>query len=339
MNEIVPDGQTNILAIENLPASVLKAIINKINERTQVTRKIFKSDYNTTADDLKLLLDRVNDEFRGKYVIARRATVTIVMENNARHDFNSWEDFSRFDSAQPERTKSVSIEASISMLDAEQTLQSFKVQVSIQNDVPKIGMFIGPISLLRMDNIGIPPVPMLASIDYNDFIMGKNLLSTVESWERGLPKREPTGLRKLQEHSHKIRNAINLLSRASSIYLCLFLASLLDAATNLNNFVIWVTYSFLFIYLASELGRFVGRRVERNIDAIDAGPNFTFSRGDLNHEKKIRTNNKNFKTHAILYFSASVVQILLSVTANWVWEILKNDRSDTPLNYPSSTPK
>ncbi|MCF3974040.1 hypothetical protein [Paracoccus salsus] len=322
MQDIVNAGgspQNGVLSIDDLPRNTLQSIIQRLNQKSQRTTKIFSADYDLNINSLKQVSDKIHQEFNGRDILFLSATVSLSLSNGARHDFASWEEFDSFDTSQAARTKAIAIEVTADILDSDRTPQRFKTQISIQNTPRAFGLTFGPISFQRIEDFGIPPVPIHATVEYSDFIVGKNLIGTIDGWEDALKKRDPTFFQKLSRQSERIRNSLTFITTLSAIYLCATLPDIFSASLYTS-----LIASAGIIYVGHNLGLFFAKKVEENIDRSSTFSNITLTDGDRNHNEKVEKRNRSAFRKALGFLSFCVLQVALSVVANPVWEYLSS---------------
>lgn len=256
-------------------------------------------------------------------MISRNASVSLILENNLRHDFLNWTEFESFDKSQAERSKSLSVEVTVDIVDSDIQPKRFKSQVSIQNTPRGIGMYLGPISFQRIEDVGIPPVPIHASVEYNDFIVGKNILSTIDSWEKALTKQDHSIIRSFQRKSQYVRHFLEIGTTLAAIAFCRVFAQ--DAASGASNASLFnfLVISTIIIFIGHHLGSFLANQFESFIDRISSASNITITKGDQNHNQKILKKNKTYAFKSAAFFISCLLQIALGVAANPIWDWIK----------------
>lgn len=185
---IPPDAESgqHLVDVNNLPKNALSAILRKLSEKTQRSSQVYRENYTVTVDDIRNLIDKIRQEFHDASPLSETLSVSLHLSSNQRFDFTSWDEFKGFDTSQAERTKSLSFEYDRAFEGKDGLLERYKVQVSCQNISGRLNFFIGPITIGRIEDAGLPPVPIHASVSYSNYILGKNLTGTIDAWVRSL---------------------------------------------------------------------------------------------------------------------------------------------------------
>ncbi len=320
--QIIPADASQVVDVDKLPKDALKAIIAKLNERSQSVTQIFKDEYRIKVSDLRQLIAQLKDEFSACTIISLRANATVLLSNNQRFDFGSFEEFEEFDSSQPEKTKSLSFEMTIDVLRGEDRIpERYTAQISIQNNPPAFGIQIGPLGIRPIDSFEAPPAPIAATVRFNNYIIGKNLIGTIENWEKSLTKVTREKTRWLQKKSSSISQAISVAGTFAGIYACRAFLGIIDDAspTTIGQFFI-ISAGVVFAF--HTLSEYLGRSVERNIDRLSGKSNISITRGDENRDVKIDKKNKVSIIKAISFSAGVVLQIVCSISASYIFLFL-----------------
>lgn len=178
---INPNENSHSLDLGGLPKDAIKALIEKLNQKSQRVTRVFKSEYDISVNDLKQLMIKIVDEFNACSIISNTATATVVLSKNQRFDFSTWAEFEDFDKSQPQTTKSLTFSITLDVLRGDNEVpERYSVQISVQNNPAQFGIQIGPFGIRPVDGFDIPPAPLVAVVNFNNYILGKNLNSTVE---------------------------------------------------------------------------------------------------------------------------------------------------------------
>ena len=323
--EVVANSNSGSLSIENLPKGVLRAIIERLNEKSQRSTKIYQGSYAININHLKNLFTKIGDEFSGRLVISESANVSLALDDNARHDFRSWEEFELFDQSQAEKTKSLSFEYTIDSANHQGEVQRYKTQVSVQNTPSRFGLMLGPIRVQSVSDFGIPPVPIHASVEYTDFIIGKNLITTIDKWEKSLPRREPIVPNWISKNSDKFQLMLEISTTLASIAACRFYTQIWPSQQYPGaQFPILLTTAAT-IFVGFHLGRFFSSQMQKNIVRVKTASNITITSGDSNYDSSIKSGNRNNARRAIGLFIGCVLQVALGLAGNQIWDYVNGN--------------
>ncbi len=318
--QVIQPGDTgHSVDLEGLPHDAIKAIIKKLNERSQKSTHIFTDEYQITIENLKLLMTKVVQEFDSCTIISQTSSASIVLSNNQRFDFSSWDQFEEFDTSQPEKTRSISLSVTIDVIRGQnETPERYSVQVSVQNNPASFGIQIGPLGLRPVDGFQVPPAPIVVTVDFNNYILGKNLSSTIENWEKALKRRNPTFRVFFQKRSANIRAILAFASTLSGIFACRIMIDNWDLSPT-NNLGWFLLISAATIYAFYTIGGFLSKQAERQIDRQQASNNITLTEGDKRKEEQVEQKNKRSVYKAIAFSFGVVMQISCSIAATKIW--------------------
>jgi hypothetical protein len=250
------------------------------------------------------------------------ASVSVFLSNSQRYDFSSWKDFEAFDASQAERTKSLSVEMIFDVVRAsEGSPERYKVQLSVQNTPAQFGLFLGPIAFSRIEDAGIPPVPIHASVEYMNYVVGKNLMSTIEGWEKALDHQDFGTIEFLQKHSSKIAQFLTFVSVLSGFLVCrAYLYNPNDPPFSSTSTIVYFMALTLFLFYS--VGKFFSQNIERYIDRQKPLSNLTLTKGDQKFNAKIKSGNRSNWIRVAMFSVAILVQIACGIFVNYVWAFL-----------------
>lgn len=313
--EIVnPEDRSHSVSVDGLPNAALRAIIGKLNERSQAATRTFNEHYDLGVTDIKQILDKIHQEFNGRKIINMSATVSLFLSKGQRHDFRTWDEFSTFDTASKEKTRSISLEVVIDVLDGNDgSPERYQCQVSIQNNPSRFGFVIGPVAFSPIDSAGLPPTPIAATVKYNNYIVGKNLLASIDDWEATLKRREISFLQKLKTWSSSIRQALTFLGS---------IAGLISSYRVLPYFISeddwqkWAVSCILITAIFWQIASIAGKLVERYIDRRKEAANIVVTVGDQRDEDAQSKKNTTYARKAVASAGVVVFQIAIAVVAS-----------------------
>ena len=310
-----PNDSNHSVDVAGLPEGALRAIIDKLNQKSQRSRKSFNHEYNISTDDLKRILKQIKEEFHNYTKISISAQVSILLGNNQRFEFASWEEFEDFDKTLPHRTRSLTIEMVIDVLRTpDGTFERYQVQIEISN---RHGMhFIGTVSIRSGDvaDIDFDFGSLKYSVDYNNYTQGKNIIGALESWEKTLIRRSANLRLLLQRKSSAIRKLITFFIICSGIFATngvIIIIQKLSSNYNFNH--TWIVWAALVVYTSSQIGFLVGSLVERQIDKQQPSNNLTITQGDKKFDIEVGDKNRALTRRAIIYAIAALFHTTLGL--------------------------
>ncbi|MGJ8590384.1 MAG: hypothetical protein ACSHXW_20015 [Yoonia sp.] len=321
---IGPSESSHSVDLGGLPKDAIKAIIEKLNQRSQRATRVFKDDYDISVNDLKQLMSKIVEEFNACSIISNASSASVILSKNQRFDFSSWTEFENFDQSQPQTTKSLTFGLTLDVIRGKNEVpERYSVQVSIQNNPAMFGIQIGPFGIRPVDSFEMPPAPLVASINFNNYILGKNIISTIEDWEKSLKRRESPVRKIFQKWSSTIRSGLHFAAALAGIYACNLLILLIDLSSE-NGLAIFILWSAGIIYTSYKVGSFLAFRVERQIDRQVPQSNITLTDGDRRLEEKRGRKNAISVFKSALFFSGIVLQIVCSIAATKIFNVMEN---------------
>jgi hypothetical protein len=319
-----PSHSSHSVDLGGLPQDAIKAIIEKLNQRSQRVTRIFKDDYDISVNDLKQLMAKIIDEFNACKIISNAPSASVVLSKNQRFDFSNWAEFESFDQSQPQTTKSLTFGITLDVIRGEnEAPERYTVQVSIQNNPAMFGIQIGPFGIRPVDSFEMPPAPLVASINFNNYILGKNIISTIEDWEKSLKRRDAPIRKIFQKWSSNIRSGLHFSATLAGIYACNVLINLIDFSSN-NGVAIFMLWGAGIIYISHKVGSFLAFKVKWQIDRQVPQSNITLTDGDRRLEEKRARKNAISVFKSALFFSGIIIQIVCSIAATKIFNVMEN---------------
>lgn len=313
---VIPSGEGgHTMAVSDLPVEALRGILDKLNEKGQSATKLFQKNYKISTNDIRQLLEKVHQEFHSCKVISRSATVSLTLSKSERYDFRTWAEFEKFDTSQSSRTTSLQIEMTYDVIrNNDEVPERYVVQMSVQNLGPSIEIFLGPISLSSPGKFPVPPAAISATIRYNNYILGKNIIATIDSWEKSLEVDDNKIIEFLQGQSNRISRGIFYLSSLGGV----LFSSGLTLIPSLT-FQFWLIYSAACALIFSFAGYEIGKFVERNIDHYTDGNIITLTRGDIKRNNMLGKRNRNVLLKAFAATFLFFIQLAIGI---WAQELV-----------------
>ncbi len=270
--------------------------------------KLFNKNYRIDINDIKQLLTKVTQEFDSCTVLSATANVSVRLGKNIRYEFRNWKEFEEFDKSHSERTSSVQTEIVIDVIRKEGlTPERYSVQVSAQNNLNNNSLIMGNLAFVRPGTFPVPPSALAVEITFNNYIIGKNLQSTIDNWEQSLQIENSKIIDILQKKTHIISDVIPYLAAILSLLLA-YKISKFDL--KIETWICLSAASTMFsLYIGNNISTFITEKLEK----INRGNIITLTRGDENHSKKITKSNTTLILKAIASLLFFVLQVLAAL--------------------------
>jgi hypothetical protein len=307
--------------VSSLPIEALRGILHKLNEKSQTATRLFRSNYDIKIEDVRQLIEKIEQEYHSCTIISQHVTVSLTLAKNERYDFRSWEDFKSFDTSHAGRTSTLQVEITHDVIrNNGETPERYVVQASIQNLARSYGFMLGPITISQIGEFPIPPAPLASTVKYNNYILGKNLIGTVENWEDSLEKRENKWIQFLQNNSNIISNISIFLGAAAGIIFSTNVMSIYEVMMN-NSLSLdeWIARCSLIVLVFVFIGKYSGEYFERHIDQYATPYNIILTKGDRNYDRKRVRNNTKILIKAGIGLLIVAAQLILGT---WAPEII-----------------
>lgn len=322
--EIIPPNESgdsrHLVDINSLPPDALSAILKKLNERRQRVTQVFNDDYIITIENIGNLINKLYQEFHDSQHVSDSISVTIHLSSNQRFDFSSWEEFKLFDSSQAETTKSITLIFTYDLITRSNNVERYSVQLSIQNIPHRFGIYLGPINVRRIEDAGIPPVPIHTTVEFSNYVRGKNIINTIESWIRSTKINERNFIAQLQRSSRKIASLCSFSITLTTIIGCMIFIPPNDA--NIRDLGVSIYFSIIFIYLGHKIGRILSNFLEQQIDTQSRGNIISLTNGDDIVQRKISNRNNTAIIKSILTAITILTQITVNIASDYIKDAL-----------------
>lgn len=185
--------------------------------------------------------------------------------------------------------------------------ERYIAQVSMQNLTARFGIMIGPLSVTAAGEFPTPPAPIAAKVSYMNYILGKNIIGAIDSWEALLDTEDRKWLKFLEGNSRALSRTLFFASIMSGLFLCLAANNALSANLVQVPLESWLIYSTMAVFVFGCIGKLCGEFAERRIDELRPKNNINITRGDERHEIKIRSKNRKGLIRAF----ASVLLVII----------------------------
>lgn len=321
--EIIPAGSAgHSIDITGLPRSALAAIINELNKKSQKIGKGFEGNYRINLSSLGGLISKIDDEFSNCRILSKSCSVDLSLEGKQRQQFNGSEALRDFEKDISETTSSVEVELIYDVFRSDQTIpERYTVQVSISNLPASVKR-----AIMQIPFFGTSKFPsIMCTIQFANYVLGKNILSAVESWERTLSKRTRKAIDFSQRYSHLIPQAgkvVGMISGFAISYRLIDYLALTESSSN-ANLALWALTSAAITYALMITSIALGRYSENMIDSYEFGGNLIITTGDKRREEEESRDNRKITARVAIAASFILLQLALGVSASYIFNALQ----------------
>jgi len=323
---VTPEGE-----LEGLPVSmqIYQAIYNQLTGRSEKITDSYGCYYILTLDGL-LNLKHCLDQFSEQYHIkGMNSSITIFHMKGSKERFSSFERLHTYNTKNSNPIERIHIEVNFLIIPPKiNTPQAYKITVTLR---------AGLIFLEKAANFSLPKELMLSAIvrilqketaeieiEYIDYMVARGISELFRDWIKSMPEVKPSSAIGLwQSRSYLVRKFFQISFFFLSVY---FSVVYTDKYLSINNSNISILAKYLIFTFSSMLtiyhiGNFLGRRVEKSIDSINAN---AYSIIDINSgDKKLRGQYKENKKQSIIKFIkeisvAFIVRVFSSLAASYL---------------------
>lgn len=153
---------------------------------------------------------------------------------------------------------------------------------------------------------------LMVKVEYNNYILGKNIISTVQSWGDGLELKETNKWISIKQSS-RLNFYITLIGWTSGFLFSLAIPNILFNIVSENNLFLYycILLSSASIFLFGIIGARAGDIVERSLDSRGLQNTFTLTNGDRKWNSEVRNKNKSLISRAFIFCSIAVGELIV----------------------------
>lgn len=294
----------------------------------------FPGKVTLSPDDLIDVNKRIQEKFKLHNITQVITTVSLTLDKNQTLDFGTWAEFISHDWRDPAAVKDLTIRWDF-LIKLESYAQAQRHTLTVNFSA---GM--NPTSMLRIvvDAVDAPQeIDMskmfggcIAKVDFISHSLADELLALIGRWHSILPVNAVSGtiLEKCEKNdgiiAKTIHHSIPFTAAILSYFILQNFVMRFDPDTPLTitimkNFCLWILGSFVLLWGASGLGKFLATRAYRAITKYGAHHTFRFTNGDTVRAQELENKNKKSATrfcysvvHAvILHVIAGIIVVFL----------------------------
>jgi hypothetical protein len=324
----LPDaGQNNAIIIENgdnplkVSLQTVQGIYNEITGKTEQIGRGFEVSFQIEFADIEQLHLKMMQLCEQYNICSSNHSVTIYYSEDNKEQFSSFERFRLYNKNNPNPVESLVIKYNfLIILPQVNKPQSYTVTVKLasrvaiikklQQDVPT------SVSVFRV----MGSRTALITVDYVDYLVARNFVDTFDVWTKTLTKSDlPVWLLGIQRHSHHMPS---ILRYAIMIVLTVIIAKRIPAwippaSTDLGNLGLVLFLVLTTTIFCAELGKSIGRFLERSLDDLSGISYLKLTRGDELLVSEAAAENRWIKIKvAIGILGSFLLGVLSSIVAN-----------------------
>lgn len=288
---------------------IAQAFYHAVTGKTEKLSRSFTENYCVRSEDIEQLASKCAQMCSQWQLLESNSNITIHHLDDNTQNFSSIERLKIYDKSQTSAVEGVTFEFNILLsLPGTEKPQPYKITVRVLSSMAlmhRLDEDMPPPRILRWFRNG----PIVVDIEYVDYVVARNMLSTIESWVNEVQtSKKGKVLRFAQRNSiwiPRISGALLLLVAAVTSFWSA--GEVLDVGAGEKMLAQFLIATFAFIAGSMYLGNWVGRFAEHAIDRLQELSYVAFNRGD---ERLIEHfNKKNRNSYVITAISFGVITI------------------------------
>lgn len=320
--------EESVVLIDNGEASQFKVslqtvqgIYNEITGKTEQLSRGFEVPFQLILGDLEQLHLKMSQLCEQYNICSSNHSVTIYHSEDNKEQFSSFERFRLYNKSSTNAVESVIMKYNfLIILPHVNKPQSYTITVRLASRIAifkKLAQDV-PLSMSVFRVMGSRTA--MITVDYVDYLVARNFADTFEGWIKTLSKHDlPAWASFLQRNSH---HAPSFLRYGMLLTLGVIIAKRIPVwvpqnSTDLTNQSLVLFLAMLAVVFGAELGKSIGRFIERNLDDLSGVSYLNLNRGDEQLIGEATAHNRwaKFKVFAGLAGSLAL-GVISSVIAN-----------------------
>lgn len=313
-----------------------KAIYQAMTAKHDCKSKIFPRVVKVTFDDVCDLNSRVAEKLENYNIIGFMTSVTASFWGRRTIEFSSWSEFEGHKWNESDALTAITIVWEFNVLLPKYEIpQKHVLVVKITDGLrpEEILNIVFAGKLENMDDIEQQICPVVARVDFINYVLGDELLGIVEEWNRGLAtqnKEESKPLLLVKRHRRKLAFLLNYITLSVFLFCSIRLFNyevklfgankIAELSMDNMNSIVWmlgiIVLSFIVVnkiseWLANMFYKALGEQLEAHI--------FEINKGDMNMQRNLQQQNR-VKIRSV--FVSLFGTILLNIFCNLISTVI-----------------
>lgn len=310
----------------------IASLFNMLNAKPDSIIKTFPRDVHISVDDIFNLKMMIEEKLEQYTLNGKVEIMSVRYENNVFKDFKDWSQFRDEISINSKAIENINLIWDFALrVNGYAMPQRHTIVVRLSSFMSKNQMMQMMLSgsIEDLDEIDKNIVPVMCKVEWANSSIGEEIIQIVGRWNEGLEVclQEEDKFRKLRKYRMIIAHSIRYSFTFSSIFILsafmvgyiqtLGIISIADLSiTNLSSIIMFIPFIYIFIELSKRVGFNLGDKVFKGLLEYGDYHPFKISKGDLNKQKIIESNDKKTKSTIIKIMSTILWNIAISVIAS-----------------------
>ncbi|MCD6050847.1 MAG: hypothetical protein K0Q55_2250 [Verrucomicrobia bacterium] len=317
------EQNTNRAMVLNGPDAfkMAQAIYNAVTEKTERLTRMYGNNCRIEFNDLKQLHAKLEQMSAQWQVLSRNCSIVVQYLDDNKEQFSSFERFSIYDASKTSATESVVIEYNLLIaIPGVEKPQPYKISVRALSRVA---------AMAKMENEMAPPpffrlfsnYTLIVEIDYVDYSVARNMLSTFDSWVDEVELTEkPMVSDFVQSRSHHLPSFFRLIIIIfTAIGFYYSVPAVLTLKSTFIEVTQYIVLAFSGIFFFSHLAVMLGSWIETSVDNIFTLSYIHLNKGD---ERLVKGFEKKNRYNCVKILAGFAMLLIEAVTVSYFSERL-----------------
>lgn len=285
------------------PFKIAQALYHAVTGKTESISKQFSENYQITFDDLKQLHAKFEQMCSQWKMIGQSECITLFHINDNKEVFTSIQRLEFYDFSKNNPIESITFEFNVLLnLPDIDKAQPYKITIRMVSRIAAMHRAeMGDLNkaIFWWMRTGVIHV----DIKYVDYVVARNIFSTIDSWINGIAVAETrVWLKTLQKFSHWVPRTVSLIFFLLAVYVATMSTNTIFFPAADNEFLAkYLISAFGFVIAFFFMGNIFGRLLEYSIDRLEDISYIKINRGDKKLLSEFKQRNSNSAWHALFY--------------------------------------
>lgn len=305
---------------------IAQALYNSVTGKTEKLSKRFSENYKIGLNDIHQLHAKIDQMCAQWNVINKSENITVHHVNDNKQTFSSIDRFKIYDQSQTAPIESIVYEFNL-LIQLSNTPKPQPYQIVVR--------LASPIAMHHKAREEVPAAIFLrffrgesvnVDIQYVDYVVARNIMSTIDSWISAIELVPPSkALKLLQRYSYWYDRICGLFLMIAALLASSSSIQTVFAGNESNEFLAtFLIWAFGFTVISYFIGNALGNFVESGVDGVTQSGYIKINSGDARLISTTETKNyRSFAKAAVALVLMSLHAIACSYLATILYESLK----------------
>lgn len=313
-----------------------KAVYQAMTAKHDCKSKIFPRNVKIKINDIIELNERVSEKLRNYHEAGFSTSVSASFIGRQSIEFSSWQEFEKHKWTESRAISSITVIWEFNAVLPQYGVPQKHVLVVKMTDGLKPEEMLNIVFAGKLENIeeiGKQMYPVVARVDFINYVLGDELMHIVEEWNNGLDKQEEEEYifpKLLVKHRRKLAFVLNYMTNMLALFcgakiITFYIES--SEATKLSDLtihnlceLIWITGAIVLAYLfINRISQWLSNIFYRIMGEERTNHIFCINKGDQNIQKQIEKELKKNKYGIIGSVIGTIaLNLICSLVCAWI---------------------